>query len=204
VGGIFLLVLPGVAVYALFLVGDNAMRDILAERTLGTLKRQLAGPIGAGTLIAGKALYAGALSIIALAVFSVVAAGFAPALPDPLGFAALSSALVLAVVGTGAAIYGLAGTERRGATFASIVYLAMGFLGGSFVQLEDLPAKMQAIARWTPFYWGTKGYRTLLQGQGGLVDVLPNVAVLCATGVVLLVIGALALRRAVRSGGAAS
>lgn len=203
-GAIFLAVLPGVAVYALFLVGDNAMRDVLAEGTLGTLKRQLAGPIGAGTLVAGKALFAGVLALVAVAVFSVAAAAFAPALPDPVAFVVLSLALVLAVVGTGSAIYGVAGTERRGATLASIVYLAMGFLGGSFVRVENLPPTMQAIARWTPFYWGTSGYRTLLESGGALADVAPNIAILCATGVALLALGAFTLDRRVRRGAAAA
>lgn len=203
-GMIFLLVLPGVAVYALFLVGDNAMRDVLTEGTLGTLRRQLAGPIGAGTIVAGKALYAAMLALIALVLFTLVAAGFARVVPDLAGFAALSLSLIVAVVGTGAAIYGFAGTERRGATFASIVYLAMGFLGGSFVQIENLPATMQAIARWTPFYWATAGYKTLLQKGGGLADVLVNVGVLLATGSILLVLGAFLLGRRVRRGDTAS
>jgi ABC-2 type transport system permease protein len=199
---IFLAVLPGVAVYALFLVGDNAMRDVLAEGTLGTLKRQLAGPLGAGTILTGKALYSGVLSLAALAVFSGVAAVFVPSTPSPLGILALSLALILAVVVTAATIYGLARTERRGATFASIVYLTMGFLGGSFVSVDNLSGTMQAIARWTPFYWANSGYRTLLEKGGGLGDVLPNVAVLSITGAALLAAGALFLGRAVRRGGA--
>jgi len=203
-GSIFLLILPGVGVYALFLVGDIAMRDILTEGTLGTLRRQMAGPVGVGTIVAGKALYAAALALLGLVVFTSVAAGFVGTVPHLAAFALLSLALIAAVVGTGAAIYGWAGTERRGATFASIVYLAMGFLGGSFVQVDNLPATLQAIARWTPFFWATSGYRTLIQKGGGLADVLPNVAVLLATGGVLLVAGALLLRRRVSSGGASA
>lgn len=201
-GSIFLLVLPGVAVYALFLVGDNAMRDLLAEGALGTLRRQMAGPVGGGTIIAGKALYAATLALIGLLVFCVVAAGFLRSTPHLAAFFLLSVSLVAAVVGMGAAIYGFAGTERRGATLASIVYLAMGFLGGSFVQVENLPATLQAIARWTPFFWATTGYRTLIEKGGGVHDVLPNVAVLLATGGILLAGGVLLLNRRVRGGGA--
>ena len=201
---IFLAVLPGVAVYALFLVADNGMRDVLAEGTQGTMRRQLSGPIGTGTLLAGKALYAGVLALVALAVFSAVAALFLRTVPSILGYLLLSLALILAVVGCSALVYGLAGTERKGATFASAVYLAMGFLGGSFVEVGNLPASMQAIARWTPFYWATSGYRTLLEKGGGVVDVLPGVAVLSVLGIVLLLIGSVFLRRTVQRGGAAA
>ena len=199
---IFLAVLPGVAVYALFLVADNGMRDVLAEGSLGTMRRQLAGPIDTGTLLAGKALYAGALALLALAVFSAVAAVFLPRVPSIPGYLLLSLALILAVVGCSALVYGLAGTERKGATFASAVYLAMGFLGGSFVDVANLPAFMQAIAKWTPFYWATSGYRTLLEKGGGLADVLPGVAVLSVLGIVLLGIGSVFLRKTVQRGGA--
>jgi ABC-2 type transport system permease protein len=199
---IFLAVLPGVAVYALFLVADNGMRDVLAEGTLGTMRRQLAGPIGAGTLLVGKALYAAALALLALAVFSAVAAALLPSVPSIPGYLLLSLALILAVVGCSALVYGLAGTERKGATFASALYLAMGFLGGSFVDVANLPPFMQAAARWTPFYWATTGYRTLLEKHGGLADVLPSVGVLAALGIVLLFLGSVFLRNTVQRGGA--
>jgi hypothetical protein len=63
---------------------------------------------------------------------------------------------------------------------------------------------MQALARWTPFYWATSGYRTLLEKGGGLADVLPAVAVLAVLGVVLLLAGSLFLRKTVQRGGAAA
>jgi ABC-2 type transport system permease protein len=201
---IFLAVLPGVAVYALFLVADNGMRDVLAEGTLGTMRRQLAGPIGTGTLLTAKAVYAGVLALLALAVFSAVAAAFLRTVPSIPGYLLLSLALILAVVGCSALVYGIAGTERKGATFASAVYLAMGFLGGSFVDVANLPPFMQAIARWTPFYWATTGYRTLLEKGGGLSDVLPSVAVLALLGAALLLAGSFFLHKTVQRGGAAA
>ena len=49
---IFLWIFPGVSVYALFLVGDLAMRDLLMEADAGTLRRQVQGPVSAATLLA--------------------------------------------------------------------------------------------------------------------------------------------------------
>ena len=118
------------------------------------------------------------------------------------GILLLSLALILAVVGCSALVYGLAGTERKGATFASAIYLVLGFLGGSFVDVGNLPPFMQAIARWTPFYWATSGYRTLLEKGGGLADVLPAIAVLSVLGVAFLVAGSFFLRKTIARGGA--
>ena len=197
---IFLVILPGISVYALFLVGDLAMRDIIAESTAGTLRRQLAGPIGGGTLVLGKALYTAVLSLLALGVLSAVGALVLRRGVDPAGFLLLSLALVLAVTGTSATIYGLARNERRGATIGSIIYLVLAMAGGSFVNLEGLPRAVRAVSPVSPFYWGTTGYRQLIESAGTLRDVLPNVAVLAGLGAALLALGAFLLHRAARRG----
>jgi len=203
VGTIFLLILPGISVYALFLVGDLAMRDIIAEATAGTLRRQLAGPIGAGTLVLGKALYTAVLSLLALVLISIVGAFILGRGVDPAGFLLLSLALVLAVTGASSVIYALARNERAGATVSSIVYLILGFAGGSFINLEGLPKAARAIAPLSPFYWGTTGYRSLIESAGTLRDILPNVAVLAGLGAGCLALGALLLQRTLRRGGLA-
>ena len=200
---IFLLILPGVAVYAIFLVGDQAMRDVMTERTLGTLRRQLAGPVTVGTYVVGKAAATAVLSLVSLAVLTAVGA---LALRDPVSvpaFALVSLALVLAITGTSAVIYGVSRTERQAATMASILYLVMAFVGGSFFRLESLPAALRAIAPLTPFYWATEGYRAVLERQAGVAAVLPHAGVLAAIGVVLLTAGAAALHRAAKRGAVA-
>lgn len=200
---VFLLILPGIAVYALFLVGDSAMRDVLVEIREGTLRRQLAGPIGPGALVAAKAVYTAVLSLLALAILSLVTAAVLRRTISVPGYLLLSSGIVLAVAGASSVIYGFARTERRGATVASVIYVAMAFIGGSFVPLDSLPRVLRTIAPITPFYWGTTGYLKLMRDGAGLAEVLPNAASLAALGVVLLAIGAVALGRAVRSGAAA-
>ena len=203
VSQIFLLVLPGVAVYTLFLVGDQGMRDLLTEAAEGTLRRQLAGPIDARTLLVGKAAYTAVLASLALAVLSIVGVLVGSTGADPLGFLVLSLALILAVTGAAATVYGFARTERQGATLASVVYLVLGFAGGSFLPLESLPPSVRAIAPFSPFYWGSQGYRRLVADGAGLGSILPNVAVLAGLGIVLLAIGAAALGSVVRRGAAA-
>ena len=200
---IFLFVLPGVAVYALFLVGDQGMRDLLTEMAAGTLRRQMAGPIDAGTLVLAKAAFTAVLAGIAAALLAIVGAFAGGAGVDPAGFVLLSLALVLAVTGASATIYGLARNERQGATLASLVYLVLAFAGGAFIPLQSLPPAVRAVAVISPFYWATAGYRSLLAEDAGVAGILPNAGVLAAIGVVCLAIGARALGRAVRRGAAA-
>jgi ABC-2 type transport system permease protein len=200
---IFLLVLPGVAVYGLFLVGDQAMRDIMTERTLGTLRRQLAGPITPGMLILGKALYTAVLSLLGLLVVAAVGAAALSQPVDAAAFVLVSLALILAVTGLSALIYGLARTERQGSTLGNMVFLAMGFLGGGFIRVESLPAGLRGIAPFTPLYWGTQGYRAILEHGASVGGVLLNVEALAAMGVAFLALGIGALQRAARRGAVA-
>jgi ABC-2 type transport system permease protein len=117
-----------------------------------------------------------------------------------LGFLLVSAALVLAVTGTCAAIYGLARTERQAATLGNMIFLLMGFLGGGFIRVDSLPPSLKAIAPATPLYWATQAYKSLLEGGAGVAEVARPAAILFVMGGVLLVVGAGALRRAARTG----
>jgi ABC-2 type transport system permease protein len=119
------------------------------------------------------------------------------------GFLLLSCALVLAVTGTTSAIYGLARTERQASTLGNMIFVAMGFLGGGFIQVEGLPPAVRGIAPFTPLYWGTQGYRALLEHGAGVAGIATNVGVLAAMGIVLLGIGMVALRRTASRGAGA-
>jgi len=200
---IFLLVLPGLAVYGLFLVADQGMRDVMTERTLGTLRRQLAGPIPPETIILGKAVYTAVLAALAILVIGSVGAAMLTTPVSIPGFLLLSAALVLAVTGTTAAIYGIARTERQASTLGNMIFVAMGFLGGGFIRVEGLPPAVRGIAPFTPLYWGTQGYRALLENGAGVAGIATHLGVLAAMGVVFLGIGAVALRRTARRGAAA-
>ncbi len=197
---IFMFVLPGISVYALFLVGDLAMRDIPAELYAGTLRRQLAGPIGAGTIVLAKALYTACLSLIALVILSTIGWFLIKTPVSLAGFVVLSLALVMAITGLAATLYGASGGERRGSTIGGVLYLVLAFAGGSFMPLDNLPATVRAVSPISPFYWGTSGYRALLEDGAGLTDILQNAGVLAAIGVTACALGAFLLSRFVRAG----
>lgn len=197
---IFLVILPGVAVYALFLVGDLAMRDILTEEADGTLRRQLCGPIGTGTLLVGKVLFTATLSGLSLVILAIVAGLAGGRGSSLLAFLVLSLGLILAVTGAAALLYGSAGNERRASTIGAIVYLVLAFAGGSFVSLESLPASVRSVAPLSPFYWGTTGFRAILESGAGVVDILPNTGILALIGTICLLAGSFMLRRTVGRG----
>ena len=202
IGIIFAAVLPGVSVFALFMLGDHLMRDIVTEDNDGTLRRQLAGPITARTIILGKSLFTALASLISLAILATIGWFVSRLGVDLVAFALLSLSLVFAVTGVASAVYGLARTERQGGTIASIVFLLMAFLGGGFIPLESMARPLQAIAPYTLFYWGTWGFRSMLEDGAGVVDILPAIGVMSAIGAISMTLGSWFLGRKLRRGGA--
>lgn len=203
ISSVFLFVFPGVAVWALFLVGDMAMRDILTESRQGTLTRQLTAPLSPSWIILGKAASTAVLSVLSLLLLSVIGRAVTGGEVNLAGFALLSMAIVTMVVGYAAVIYGAARNERQGSTLSSILLLIFAFIGGSFVQVDSLPQAVQRFSPFTPFYWGTTGFNSLLRDGGGPADVLLNVGVLAGGGALLLLAGSALLGRKVRKGAAA-
>jgi ABC-2 type transport system permease protein len=200
---IFAYVLPGISVWALFLTGDLAMRDIVTEASAGTLRRQLCSPLRPWQVVIGKAIYTVVLagsSLLLLTLIGGVALRRAVSVP---GYAVLSLALLVAITGYASAIYGALRTQRQAATLSAILMLIFAFTGGSFFDVDQLPEGMRRIAPLSPFYWGTTGYRALIRDDAGLAAVWPNAAVLAGAGLLLLAAGCRLLDRRVRRAGAA-
>lgn len=198
---VFLLILPGISIYALFLIGDQMMRDVLTEATAGTLSRQLSAPVTARQVIAGKLVVTCVVAAIVLSILAAIAGFLAPKPVDLAAFVSLSLALVLAVTGFAVLIYSLAKTERQGATISALIYMFLAFTGGSFVPLDNLPRALRAAAPLNPFYWGTQGFQKILD-EAAFADVAASVAVLAGIGLVLLFAGATLLNRKVLRGDA--
>jgi ABC-type multidrug transport system permease subunit len=156
--------------------------------------------VPAWRIVTGKAAFTAVVASASLVLLTAIGAIFARRLVDPAGFVVLSAAVILAGTGWGAVVYAVARTERQGGTVSSILLLVFAFMGGSFIQLDSLPPALLRLAPFSPFYWGTTGYRALIVEQGGLRDVLPNVAVLALLGTVLLAAGARILERKVVRG----
>lgn len=192
---LFLLVLPGVAVFALFSLCDQTMRDLLVEGRQKTLRRQLAGPVSAGTVIAGKALGTAAVGAIAVAVLSLVGWVALPGGVSLPAFLLLALATILAATGFAAFLFAVAKGEKQGAALASVVSLLMAFAGGSFIPLQSLPGALRAVSPFSLIFWATSGMNEIVSAAGRIGDILPNLAVLAGAGTLLLAASSVLWRR---------
>ncbi len=114
---------------------------------------------------------------------------------DPLGAVAL--VVMFSLVGSGAGM--LAGSlfsnDQQAGSIGVFAGLGFGALGGCMVPLEIFSPTMQTVAHITPHAWALDGFAELVRRGGGILDILPELAVLAGFAVVLLSVATLRLRQ---------
>ncbi len=163
---------PGMALLFLMYTVSYGGRSILAERSQGTLPRLLVSPTSTAQVLGGKVLgifFTGVaqvgILILASSIFFGVKWG------DAAGLIVLILATVLGATGWGMLITALARTPAQISNIGSAVMLIFGILGGSFINLDQMPALVQTVSKITPNAWGLDGFTTLALG-----GTLPNLA----------------------------
>jgi len=176
---------PGMALMFLMYTVSYGGRSILAERSQGTLPRLLISPTHNIQVLGGKVLgifFTGVaqvgILILASSLFFGVKWG------DMLGVAVLILAAVFGAAGWGMVITALARTPAQVGSTGSAVMLIFGILGGSFVNLDQLPPLVQTLSKITPNAWGLDGFTTLALG-GTLKNLMEPITALLIMGTVL-------------------
>lgn len=176
---------PGMALLFLMYTVSYGGRSILAERSQGTLPRLLVSPTSTAQVLAGKVLgifFTGVaqvgILILASSVFFGVKWG------DAAGLILLIMAIVFGATGWGMLITALARTPAQVGNIGSALMLIFGILGGSFIELEQMPSIARTISRITPNAWGLDGFTTLALG-GRLPNLVEPITALLIMGAVL-------------------
>lgn len=172
---------------------------VLRERTQGTLDRLMVSPIGRGDLITGYAL---AFTLVALAQ-AAITLFIGLGLLDLPNAGSLWLVIVLVAgqgllgIGLGLFLSAFARTEFQAVQFLPAVVLPQFLLAGLLVPVDRLPPVLAGIARVLPLTYAFEALdRVMLRGHG-MADgrVVLDLAVLAGTLVVVLLAGALTLRR---------
>ncbi|HEY2981215.1 MAG TPA: ABC transporter permease [Anaerolineales bacterium] len=186
---------PGMALLFLMYTVTQGGRSILAERAQGTLSRLLISPTHSAQILGGKVfgifLTGAAQMLILIGASSLF---FGLKWGDPLGVIALVLASVVGATGWGMLITALARSPNQVSTVGTAVMLIFGILGGSFINLENMPPAVQTFSRITPNAWSLDGFTTL--GLGGtLADLGVQITALLLMGAVLFGIAVLLFGR---------
>jgi ABC-2 type transport system permease protein len=186
---------PGMALLFLMYTVSYGGRSILAERSQGTLPRLLVSPTTAAQVLGGKVLgifFTGVaqlgILILASSVFFGVQWG------DTLGVALLILAAVFGATGWGMLITALARSPAQVGSIGSATMLIFGILGGSFIQLDQMPPLVQTLSKITPNAWGLDGFTTLALG-GTLPGLVEPLTALLIMGAILFGVAVMLFNR---------
>jgi ABC-2 type transport system permease protein len=171
---------------------------IVESRRLGVTRRLLAGPVSPGTVVAG---YAASRFVVALLQgFIVVVAGallFDVAWGDPLAVTMLVTLFAVVAAAAGVLIGAVARTPEQTQSIGVPLGIAMGMLGGALWPLQFVPDWLRQLGHVTPHAWAMDGWVAVVFEDGGVADIVVELAVLVAFGVALTALAAVMLRRAV-------
>ncbi len=171
---------------------------IVESRRLGVTRRLLAGPVSPGTVVAGfaasrfvVALLQGVIVVVAGAVLFDVAWG------EPVAVAMLVTLFSVVAAAAGVLIGAVARTPEQTQSIGIPLGIAMGMLGGALWPLQFVPDWLRQIGHLTPHAWAMDGWVAIVFEDGGVADIVVELAVLAAFGVALTALAAVSLSRAV-------
>lgn len=182
-------------VFLTVLAGSAAL---IQSRQLGVTRRMLSTPTSPNTIVVGEGVGRMATGLvqgiyIVLVTSVVFGVGW--------GNLVAVTALVVALSGVGAGAAMLLGSvfrnDQQAGGISVLLSLGLGALGGCMLPIELFSPTMTRFAHVTPHAWALDGFADLVYRDGGLVDVLPEVAVLTAYASVLLALSAWRLRRTI-------
>jgi ABC-2 type transport system permease protein len=186
---------PGMALMFLMSTVSNGGRSILAEKAEGTLSRMLISPTNAMQILGGK-VFGIFLTGIAqmLILIGATTLLFQLQWGDLFGVLVLVLAAVFGATGWGLLITALARTPAQVGSVGTALMLIFGIMGGSFIQLSNMPSFVQTFSRITPNSWALDGFATL--GRGGtLADLSTPIMALLTMGILLFLVSALLFGR---------
>ncbi len=182
----------------MFLTALTGSAALIQSRQLGVTTRMLSTPATARVIIAGEGL--GRLGIavfqgVYIALVTLVA--FRVDWGDVPGTIAILIAFGL--VGAGAAmLFGaIFKNDQQAGGVSVVVGLGLAALGGSMAPIEVFSPTMQTLAKFTPHAWANEAFAELVRRDGTIADILPELGVLFAIGIVLVLVASWRLRRVI-------
>ncbi|MBT8214856.1 MAG: ABC transporter permease [Acidimicrobiia bacterium] len=169
---------------------------LIQSRRLGVSRRMLSTPTSATTVVAGETLGRFFVTMVqGVFIIGVAAVAFGVDWGDPLAASVLVVAFGLVGTGAGMLMGSLFSNDEQAGGIGTFLGLGLGALGGCMVPLEVFSDSMTTVAHITPHAWALDGFSDLIRHDGGLSDVLPEVGVLLAGGLALILVSGVVFRR---------
>jgi len=161
------------------------------ERAQGTLRRLMTSPTRKSTFLLGSigGQYVFALLQMALLILFGIYVMRVPWGNDPLALAVVLVTFGLTGVALGTTLGTFVRTESQAGSLSIILGMVMAMLGGAMWPMELFPPALQQVVKVLPTTWAMSALTDLSMRGGGLVDILPEAAVLLGFAGVFFVVG---------------
>ena len=185
----------------MFVSGLASSAGLIQSRQLGVSRRMLATPTSLGTVLAGETL--GRLATVLVQGAYIMTATwllFDVNWGDPVGAVLLLVAFGLVATGVAMLAGSVFKNDQQAGSVGVFLGLGLAALGGCMVPLEVFSPTMRKVAHVTPHAWANDAFAELVRRDGGLVDILPDLAVLAAMAAAVLALATWRLRKSLTSG----
>lgn len=167
--------MAGMAVFFLFFTVQFGVASLLEEKRVGTWGRLLAAPVSRAQAIGAKVLVSFVLGVVSMSVLMLGASiGLNADWGDPLAVSVLVILGVLAATGVMALVSAVAKTVEAAGNIQAIIAVALGMLGGTFVQISQDGGWLSRLSLITPHHWFIQGLNDL-GGGGSVGDIVPSI-----------------------------
>ncbi len=181
--------------FSMFLIGTVGL-VFFRDHGWNTWRRLLCAPLSPMTIVLAKTAIPYLVVLIQLG--AVLGAGCVICgVPVHGSVGALAVTLVAfaaCVVSLGLAAVAACSTVMQLNMASNVAGILLSGLGGAIVPVRLMPTWLSAAAPAVPSYWALRALRALVVTRGGLVEVMPDVAVLLGFTVAFALFGALCLR----------
>ena len=161
------------------------------ERALGTLRRLMITPTRKSTFLAGTISSQMILALVQMAI--LIAFGIlvmhVPWGRDPVALIVVLVSLALAGLALGTTLGTFVKTESQASNLSIMLGMSMALLGGAWFPMELFPPGLQQAVKILPTTWAMNALTDITMRGQGLVDILPEAAVLLGFAVVFFAIG---------------
>ena len=190
----FAYMFPGLTVMFIYFIVPMSSASLLIERETGTLRRLLTATIPRSAILAGKILaYMFLACLQVVVVFAVAGLIFGTPLgKSPLGLIVLTLVVAFNATALGMLVAAVAKTEKQAANIGLILAFVLAGLGGAMAMsatpLYRTGGFISIISGLTPHAHAVEGYYRLMAENASFVQILPQVGIVLAMGIIFFAI----------------
>jgi ABC-2 type transport system permease protein len=181
---------PSMAILFMTFAMASGATSILIEQQRWTLQRIITTPTPRWLFMGGKlagTYITGVAQMVILMITTVLVARMMGRTTSVwggnyLGIALMTLAVVFAATSLGLVIAALSKTPDQASTYSTVALFLLGMLGGSFIQIQGLPAALSWLPKITLNYWGIQGFFSLSYDNASVVGIGTNLIALVLMG----------------------